>query len=230
MKLLLFDIDGTLLMTHGIGRRLLERTLHQLLSRPVTSQGVSFSGKTDLQILRELFLLNGCPDSQALRLIPEALDRYVDLFRAEITPAEVCVLPGVRTLLDRLSVDDAALVGLLTGNHRTTAYLKLGAAGLADYFPFGAFGSDHADRGRLPALAARRAAAHNGHAYAGRNIIIVGDSRHDILCGRGVGAYSVAVCTGPTARASLSKHEPDLLLDDLTDTDLFIRHAMAARE
>lgn len=228
MKLVLFDIDGTLLMTHGIGRRLLERTLSQLLSRPVTSHGVSFSGKTDLQILRELFLLNGCPEAQALRLLPEALNRYVDLFRAEITPSEVRILPGVRTLLDRLCADDAALVGLLTGNHRTTAYLKLGAAGLADYFPFGAFGSDHADRGQLPALAARRAAAHNGHAYAGHNIIIVGDSRHDILCGRGVGAYSVAVCTGLTARAALSQHKPDLLLDDLTDTELFLRHAMAA--
>lgn len=227
MKLVLFDIDGTLLMTNGIGRRLLERTLRQQLSRPVTSQGVSFSGKTDLQILHELFLLNGCPESQALRLIPEAIGHYVDLFRAEITPAEVRVLPGVRTLLDRLCANEAALVGLLTGNHRTTAYLKLSAAGLADYFPFGAFGSDHADRGKLPALAARRAAAQNGHAYAGRNIIIVGDSMRDILCGREVGAYSVAVCTGLTARASLSRHKPDLLLDDLTDTELFLRHAMA---
>ncbi len=230
MKLLLFDIDGTILLTQGVGRIALEAALSEALGRTVTTDGVRFSGRTDPSILSDALAQCGVPSAEASVLLPAMLDVYVKRLRASLTPDRVRVLPGVHDLLLHLADRPDVQLGLLTGNLEPTAYLKLGAAGLAALFPFGAFGSDHADRSALPALAVQRALAYTGHAYRGKDVVIIGDTEHDILCGRGVGAFSVAVCTGRYDRTDLKPHAPDVLLDDLTDLPGFLRRVLAAQE
>ncbi len=226
MKLLLFDIDGTILKAHGLGRRLIEDELTRLCGRPISAEQVSFSGKTDPQIIQEILLRNGLSASEAAAVAPEAIAAYVAVAHHSIAPDRIEVLPGVRTLIDRLEGQENVQLALLTGNHHITAYLKLEAAGLASHFPFGAFGSDHADRAELPAVAVQRAYAHTGHTFTGKDVVIIGDSENDVRCGRGIGAFAVAVCTGFTERATLAAQSPDLLLDDLSDPDFFLHHVM----
>ena len=226
MKLLLFDIDGTILMTNGIGRRLIEGVLLDVCQRRVSSAGVSFSGKTDPQIIGEVLARSGFSNHEAAPLMPRALRDYEERAHGAITPQDIAVLPGVRALLGRLSREESVQLALLTGNLRRTAYLKLKAARLSSLFPFGAFGSDHADRMRLPEVAARRAFAYSGHRFSGRDIVIIGDSIHDVQCSRGAGAYAVAVASGVTLHAALAAEAPDLMLEDLTNADLFYRRVM----
>ncbi len=226
VKLLLFDIDGTILKTDGLGRRLLEDMLARLCGRPISAEQVSFSGKTDPQIVREILMRNGFSASEADALAPEALAAYVETARKAIAPRHIEVLPGVHDLIDHLATRDDVQLALLTGNHEVTAYCKVEAAGLGGFFPFGAFGSDHADRAELPPIAVRRAYDHTGHTYAGKDVVIIGDSVNDVWCGRGIGAFAVAVCTGFTDRATLAAQSPNLLLDNLCDPDLFLHHVM----
>ena len=226
MKLLLFDIDGTILLTRGQGRRLIEELLSTLCGRPITTEHVAFSGKTDPQIVQEILLKNGLSKQDAAAFVPQALAIYLEKAHEAIAPQHIDVLPGVPALIEHLAARDDVQLALLTGNHQVTAYLKLEAAGLAQYFPFGAFGSDHADRYELPPVAVHRAFTHTGHTYAGKDVVIIGDSEHDVRCGRGIGAFSVAVCTGFTERATLAAETPDLLLDDLCDPGYFLSQVM----
>lgn len=145
-----------------------------------------------------------------------------------IHPSGVEVLPGVPDLIAGLHERDDVQLGLLTGNLEPLAYRKLDAAGLAGYFPFGAFGSDHADRYQLPPIAVERAQAFTGRRFEGSDVVIIGDTEHDIGCGRDIGAFSVAVCTGRFDRACLSAFGADILFDRLDDYDAFV-HAVIAR-
>lgn len=225
MKVLLFDIDGTLLLTHGVGRRSVELALSEVTGRPIDTSSISFSGKTDPQIMTEVFEANGFPGHALNGLLDEALDRYCHHMTRRVKPEGVEVLPGIPSLLDRLAARDDVALGLLTGNLESMAFLKLEAAGLARHFSFGAFGSDHPDRYELPPIALARASEHLGREFAGADLVIIGDTEHDIGCGRGVGAFSVAVCTGRFDRACLMVHGADVLFDDLSNADAFI-HAV----
>lgn len=223
MKLLLFDIDGTLLRTHGVGRRSIETVLSDLSGHPITTDGIPFSGKTDPQILREILEQNQLHAEVIGNLVEQAQAAYIQMSRRLLSPERVTLMPGVEGLIPRLAARDDVQLGLLTGNLEPTAYLKLEAAALAHHFPFGAFGSDEADRYRLPPVAVERAFQHTGRSFAGRDVVIIGDTEHDVRCGRGIGAFSVAVCTGRYDRPALARHDPDVLLDDLSDVDAFIR-------
>ena len=225
MKLLLFDIDGTILKTH-IGRQTIDQTLSRLCGHPISSEQVSFSGKTDPQIIQEILLRNGLSAPEAAALVPEVLDGYVEAARRAIATHHIEVLPGVRDLIDHLAAQDTVQLALLTGNLEETAYLKLEAVGLAAYFPFGAFGSDHADRAELPPIAVQRAYTHTGRSYTGKDVVIIGDSENDVRCGRGLGVFAVAVATGHVSRAALAAQHPDLLLDDLCDPEFFVRNVV----
>jgi phosphoglycolate phosphatase-like HAD superfamily hydrolase len=226
MKLLLFDVDGTLLTTHGLGRESVEAALLALHGRPISSERVAFSGKTDPQIFREI--LREEVEAAALdEAVAAALAAYQAEMRRRIAAAEVVMLPGVRSLLGHLAETDAAL-GLLTGNLQPMAYLKLTRLGLDGFFPFGAFGSDHADRNRLPEVAAARAEAHTGRRFAGRDVVVIGDTPLDVACGRRSGAFTVAVATGHYDRDALAAHAPDLLLDSLEETERLLE-ALAGR-
>ncbi|MEZ4698981.1 MAG: HAD hydrolase-like protein [Rhodothermales bacterium] len=228
MKLLLFDIDGTMLVTRGTGRKAMERSIEQLIGCPVTTQGVDFSGRTDPQIMRDVLVLNGLTEQEAEAMLPRTLELFVEVFTETFTPENTRELPGVRSLVERLAERDDVQLALLTGNLQPTAYIKIGGIGLADFFPFGAFGSDHHDRYQLAPFALDRAEAHTSRRYAGKDIVIIGDTKHDILCGRSLNVFSVAVCTGHHTRDTLVAHGPDLLLEDLTDADAFIEQVILA--
>jgi phosphoglycolate phosphatase-like HAD superfamily hydrolase len=217
MKLLLFDIDGTILNTHGAGRRSVERALSQVFDRSISTRGVVFSGKTDPQILHEVLRMHGIDPGAVNGAFEAGLHAYAEVMCEELQPERITLLPGVSDLIARLADTPGLQLGLLTGNLETMAYLKLEAVGLAEFFPFGAFGSDHADRYQLPPIAVRRAFDHTGHAFAGKNIVILGDTEHDVLCGRALDVCAVAVCTGHYPRETLATFQPDLLLDDLSD-------------
>jgi phosphoglycolate phosphatase-like HAD superfamily hydrolase len=213
MKLMLFDIDGTLVNTNGSTRVAVEEALSDLVGQTVDTGDVHFSGKTDLQIMAEVFDANDIDADAAL--IREALDVYVRVAHPGMQAEDVTVLPGVRALLDHLSDRDDVRMGLVTGNVEPMAYRKLDVVGLSAYFRFGAFGCDNADRNRLPPLAINRAFEHTGIRFPGSSVTVIGDTRRDIECSRAAGARAVAVCTGNYARGDLEPHGPDALLDDL---------------
>lgn len=221
VKLLLFDIDGTLVRVNDAGRTALVRAVSALTDRPISTENVSFSGRTDPDIFEAVLAENDLPTSD--EVIAEALEAYVETMQEILSPGDVEVLPGVRPLLSRLDDRPDAHLGLVTGNVEPIAREKLSFHGLDEYFSFGAFGSDHADRTRLPALAAQRAARHTGHAFRpAEHATVIGDTVHDIHCARAVGARAVVVCTGRYERAELSRHSPDLLLDTFPAPGTFI--------
>jgi phosphoglycolate phosphatase-like HAD superfamily hydrolase len=202
MRLILFDIDGTLLWTDGAGRRAIQRALLDEMGTAGPIDGYRFDGKTDPQIVRELLTLAGHPEAEAEERINAVCRRYIDLLAGELAPPAkpTRLFPGVPELLAALEPHEAAgraLVGLLTGNLEGGATLKLGAAGLDPArFAVGAFGSDSARRPDLPAIAAERAARRTGRRFAGADVVIVGDTPDDVACGRPIGARTVAVATG----------------------------------
>lgn len=227
MKLLLFDIDGTLLHANGSGRQAVERALSDLCGCRISTRDVRFSGKTDPQIMRDILLSNGLAPDRSPTLVDEALDAYEEIALRSLRPDDVEVLPGVTALLERLATTAHIQLALLTGNIESMAYRKLEAVDLDGYFEFGAFGSDHADRNALPAVALRRALRHTGRAFTGPDTVIIGDTAHDIVCSRSIGALAIGVCTGRYARTDLAPHNPDVLLDDLSDPAAFLRHVPA---
>ena len=222
-RLLLFDIDGTLLTTNGRGRDAFKKSIEDVFGRTFDPDLISFAGKTDQQILTEILDQMGLIPDHDPDLFRRALKLYSNTMLSLLDASWVDKLPGIEQLVRRLADEPEIQLGLLTGNLKETAYLKLTLAGLDGYFPFGAFGSDHADRYELPPIAVGRAHEFTGHRYEGRQIIIIGDTEHDIGCGRKIGAVSVAVCTGRFGRAELEPFEPDILLDDLSDADRFLQ-------
>ncbi|MCY4158339.1 MAG: HAD hydrolase-like protein [Bacteroidetes bacterium] len=219
MKLLLFDIDGTLLKPIHSGRKHIEYVLKELCGRSISTEGVAFSGRTDPQIFDDTLRKAGFGPKEISDLIPVALKHYTD--HATYVPEEVDLSDGVIELLAYLKQQQHVQLALLTGNVRVTAYRKLAAVQLDHLFPFGAFGCDHADRNKLPAIAARRAVEYCGAKFIGKNIVIIGDSIHDIACGREIGVLSVAVATGFTSYQDLKSENPGVLLHDLTNIDDF---------
>ncbi len=222
MTLLLFDIDGTLVRVNGAGRDTIKHALSSLLDHPITTDGVSFSGRTDPNILASILEENGLPAGESE--VSAALDAYVDAMTGVLTPEDVEVLPGVRPLLEQLHDHADIQLALVTGNVEAIAYEKLGVHDLDEYFPIGAFGSDHADRNQLPHIASRRAAAHAGHDFQPeQQAVVIGDTPHDITCARAAGARAIAVCTGGYERAALSDQQPDVLHDRLPAPHTFLR-------
>ena len=224
MKLLLFDIDGTLLLSHGAGRRLFEDVLSGLCGRPISTAEVSFSGRTDPLIVQETLEKADLPAAQIARILPSALEQYAS--RARYTPDDLQLLPGVRELLESLNALPNVQLGLLTGNLEHTAYLKLKGINLAHFFPFGAFGSDHANRSRLPDYAIGRARQWCGHTFSGSDVVIIGDSVHDVRCGKDNSLFTVAVASGFTPAEDLAAEQPDVLLSSLEDCREFIRRVL----
>src|SRR5690349_5911701 len=201
MRLVLFDIDGTLLWTDGAGRRAIHRALLDEAGTAGPIEQYRFDGKTDPQIVRDLLSLAGHPAAEDARRIDAVCRRYVEHLRAELAaPAQTTrLLPGTRELLAALEPHEAgqrALVGLLTGNVAPGAALKLGSAGLdPGRFRVGAYGSDSARRAELPAVAAQRAAELTGRGIAGAGVIVTSDTPDDLACVRPIGARCVAVAT-----------------------------------
>src|SRR5216683_8383408 len=224
MRLILFDIDGTLLWTNGAGRRAIHRALLDEVGTAGPIDGYRFDGKTDPQIVRELLELAGHPESRSDDRITAVCRRYVDLLTAELAkPTQTTKLyPGIKELLAALEpyeTDHRALVGLLTGNVQHGAALKLRSAGLDPArFVVGAFGSDSHARADLPAVAAKRATERTGRRFTGAELVIVGDTPDDVACARPMGARTVAVATGFFDTTALRAAGATHVFQTLSDT------------
>jgi phosphoglycolate phosphatase len=221
VRVALFDIDGTLVSMGGAAREAFLRALAETVGREVVSDGVSFGGKTDPQIARELLARNGVSEDRMEAAIAETVRRYLVHFERDLPRATgVRLLPGVVELLETLAGRGDVAVALLTGNVEPGARLKLGFFGLGRHFDFAvsAFGSDHHDRYRLPGIVLERARRRFGPDVAGTDLVILGDSEHDVLCGREVGARSLAVATGWTPETTLRALGPHHLFADFSDT------------
>lgn len=216
MPVLLFDIDGTLLHTHGVGRRSVEAALAETVGDTFDFSDIEFSGKTDPQIFREVLEAAarcGLRVDSVDELSPRLVEAYRRHMERNLPGATVSALPGVLGLVRQLASSGAEM-GLLTGNLQPLAYAKVGRIGLGEgEFPFGAFGSDAEDRNALPAVAAGRASERLGREVAPAELVLVGDTPRDIACARAAGARVVAVATGRFRADQL--READLVLDTL---------------
>ena len=182
-RLVLFDIDGTLLLTQGAGRRAIARALMGEVADSAAFDQVRFDGKTDPQIVVELLTAAGHPDPANSERVRSLCRRYADCLREELheTGWRTHLMPGVPGLLDRLEQQTSVVLGLLTGNIADGASLKLLAGGIDPArFPVGAYGSDSAQRSDLPAIAASRAVPHFGREPQGEEIVIIGDTPADM--------------------------------------------------
>lgn len=214
MVVVLFDIDGTLISTGGAGLESLRTALREefQVGEP---RDVPVSGRTDRGIARQLFQTHGIADTEPHW---ERFREAYLLALAEWLPRKAGrVLPGVIELIEALSRRESTLMGLLTGNIRAGAQLKLGHYGLAQHFDFGGFGDRHAHRNGVAeeALAESRTRA-QATGQAPRSVWVIGDTPLDIECARAIGARCVAVGTGSFSAAELAAHEPDLAIPDLS--------------
>ncbi|MFI5230114.1 MAG: HAD family hydrolase [Gemmatimonadales bacterium] len=225
IKLVLFDIDGTILLTDGAGRRAVHRALIEVFGGTGPADH-RFDGKTDPQIIRELMRLEGHTDARIDAAMPLVFDRYVALLLEELAAGSVGVrlMPGVCELLDALGARTDVVLGLLTGNLMAGAHAKLRAAGIdPSIFRVGAFGSDHEVRGELPAVAQRRAREELRVEFAGRNVVVIGDTPADIDCGRAIGARAIGVATGHFSVDELRRHQPAAVFAELSPTSEVVR-------
>ncbi|MCU0607875.1 MAG: haloacid dehalogenase-like hydrolase [Candidatus Edwardsbacteria bacterium] len=219
--LVLFDIDGTLVHcgpTHcgPTPRRAFKRALEQTFGTAGPIDSWIFDGKTDPMIVRELMAAAGVACDQ--ERIDQALGRYArDLEHQLAAEPARKVYPGVPGLLDGLDKTGVPL-GLLTGNIRAGALAKLSSLGLWHRFAFGAFADDSAVRRELADVAVARAFDHSGRRFTGKKIVIIGDTEHDVACGRHLGAKAIGVGTGRATREQLLAHGADHAFADLSDT------------
>lgn len=213
-RLVLFDIDGTLIRTGGAGLRAFARTADVVFQRPGGVDTLKFHGRTDTSLVREFLRAAGIPDQTWN--VRHFLDAYVYLLAFELDRKAGELCPGVRELLAGLrALPEPPVLGLLTGNVRLGAALKLAAHGLAEEFVTGAFGDDHESRNQLAVIARDRASRLLGRRLAGEEILIIGDTQADIECAHHIGARCLAVATGGEPLADLLEHSPALAVESL---------------
>ncbi|MBI1809713.1 MAG: haloacid dehalogenase-like hydrolase [Gemmatimonadetes bacterium] len=220
MKVALFDIDGTILWSHGAGRRSMERALKAIFG--TTGPGdYRYDGKTDKQIVRETMRAAGFTDADVDARMDAVIDAYVSELSLELaeTGHHSTLLPGVAEILDAVDAHEDIVLGLLTGNVVHGAEQKLRSVGV-DFarFQVGAFGSDHEVRHELPGIARERARALVGRDVPGDACVVIGDTPNDVACARPIGARTIAVATGSYGVDHLAACGPDAVFPDLSNT------------
>ena len=215
VRLVLFDIDGTLIRTGGAGVAAFSRVAERLYGRPHGTAGLSFHGATDTGLVRDFLRAHDLADSEAERArFLEAyvfwLDHHLRRAGGEICPGVVATLAALRALPHR------PMLGLLTGNIRLGAELKLRAHRLWDQFVVGGFGDDHEERDRIAEVARRRGEEALGRPVLGQEVLVIGDTPADVSCGRAIGARCLAVATGGVNLETLQRSRPDWLLPELS--------------
>ena len=222
-KLVLFDIDGTILRSNGAGRRAMIAALREVFGG-TGPEDHRYDGKTDPQIVREVMRIEGHGDAHIDERMEALMALYLALLDRELESGGTQVYPGVPELLDALEAREDMILGLLTGNLREGANAKLRAAGIdPERFRVGAFGSDHEDRPELPAVAQRRAREALGIELPGSQIVVIGDTPADIECGRSLGVRAIGVATGSFTVDELRRHSPHAVFETLADTEEVVR-------
>ncbi|RME70047.1 MAG: HAD family hydrolase [Verrucomicrobia bacterium] len=217
--LLLWDIDGTLFHADRAGEIALLEAINHLYGIQATSEGVEFGGRTEVHVVESLLRVNGiAPTHEAIHRVFEA---YIDALARTLPTRDATPLPGVIDILEAAAARPDIVQGLLTGNLTDGARIKLEHFDAWHYFAFGAFGEESADRTVLAANALRRAAERYGHAFSPTRTWVIGDTPHDITCGKAIGANTIAVATGRHSVDALAALHPTAVLPDLRDTAAF---------
>jgi phosphoglycolate phosphatase-like HAD superfamily hydrolase len=219
-RLLLWDIDGTLISPDAAGHRAIGRATAERFPGG-DLKGVEIAGRTDLGIAHQILAKNDEPVTD--ENVRSILDLYVELLADELPRGKGQVLPGVLDLLRHAAKSPQLTLGLLTGNLERGAKLKLEFYDLWHFFAFGAFADDHHDRNELGAFALSRALEKTGMKFPPSQVDVIGDTGHDIACGKAFGARTIAVATGSWSRTQLEEHRPDFLFDDLSNVDEVIQ-------
>jgi phosphoglycolate phosphatase len=219
MRLILFDIDGTLIRDDGAAREAYAKALREVYDFPGSLHRYDFSGRTDLQITYEVLRHAGYSEDDIEEKIGRLWSVYVEELRRLVSAVRIRILPGVQDLLERLASETHVTLGLLTGNIEPGARVKLEPHHLNRYFPFGAFGSDSREREDLPPIAVERARRLHGHRFEGRDVVVIGDSIYDVRCGVPHQATTIAVPTGVTPAEKLRAENPDYFFDSLEPTE-----------
>jgi phosphoglycolate phosphatase-like HAD superfamily hydrolase len=218
--ILLFDIDGTLLLTGGAGQRAMARAFEDLFDIPDGFRDIPMAGRTDTWILATAGQRHGISPADLVRFH----DAYLAHLERELEPPHPrkAIMPGVRPLLDALTERNDTYLALLTGNYERAARLKLEHFDLWRYFQCGAFADDAEDRNRLVPKALERVRACGGPTLEAADVIVVGDTPHDIACALASGARPVGVATGPFSAEQLHDSGAAVVFDDLSDTEAFL--------
>ena len=222
-RLVLFDIDGTILTDRGASRSAFADALAAVYDYRGDLGRYDFSGRTDPQIAHMVLRDAGISPERIEAGISRLWELYLAGLTRNATPDRVQVMPGIRQLLAELELHADVVLALLTGNIEPGARLKLGGADLNHFFPFGAFGSDSADRTELPPVAVRRASERLGRHFGGSDIVIIGDSIHDVRCGVPYGATTIAVASGKTPGEALRAESPTHFFESAGDVSAMIR-------
>jgi phosphoglycolate phosphatase len=220
-RLLLFDIDGTLVSTGGAGVRALKLVIEKRYGVQDDLHDVEIAGRTDSGIAASILKKYGASGTNGN--VADFLDEYVGFLTQTVSTTDGKILPGMSEILNQMKARPDRVLGLLTGNVKRGAELKLQHYGLWDFFEFGAFADDHYDRNQLGEFARARAQEKHGHDFDAAQIDVIGDTGHDIACGKAFGARTVAIATGSWSREQLAVHKPDFLFDDLANVGEVMR-------
>ena len=219
--LLLWDIDGTLIQSGGAGERALAIALREEFGIAGSLEDIEFSGRTDGWIARQVLAKFALPTSQ--ETVDRYLARYLRALPRELFNPEARLLPGVRDLVTTLDKRPDVAQGLLTGHLQRGAEIKLRHHELWTHFPFGAFADDAELRNELGPHAVRRANSHHSVEFSSERVFVIGDTPHDIACGKAIGACTVGVATGRFTVEELNACAPTAVLPDLSDPAAFLR-------
>src|SRR5262245_53329884 len=215
IRLVLFDIDGTLIRTGGAGVKAFAKVFDHLFQAADGFEKLKFAGRTDVSLVREFFGFHGIPATEDN--FKRFFENYVFWLDHILRETKGGVCPGVRDLIHGCKrLERPPILGLLTGNIQLGAEIKLRHYGLWDEFETGAFADDHEDRAQIAAIAKRRGARILGKKLKGEQVLVVGDTPLDIACARATNAKVLAVATGGSTIDQLKEHRPDFLIPDLT--------------
>jgi phosphoglycolate phosphatase-like HAD superfamily hydrolase len=222
VRVILWDIDGTLVDTGSAGERALLAAMQALYQIETSLHDVDYRGRTDRQIARNLLAKHALPVTDENEAV--FVNTYLRFLEEELPQRKGSLYPGVQTALDHIDQSEHLHNALLTGNMQRGAQLKLGHYGIWNYFKFGAFANDSRHRPELSAVAFQRTSQHLGFPIDPAQIWVVGDTPHDIDCGKAINARTLAVATGAFSVEELATHQPDVTMANLADVTAFLAH------
>jgi len=217
-KLILFDIDGTLVSMGGAGTKAMNLAFNKIFNIANAFKDIQMAGKTDIQIMKEGLKLHGLPYMDGN--VEKMINGYLKFLGETVNNPRKYLQPGIKDSLDFFNKMNMPL-GLLTGNLENGAKIKLGALNLNDYFLEGAFGSDNEDRDNLLPIAINKFAK-RGLRFTPKNCVVVGDTPRDVQCAKIHGAGCIAVATGPYSKEDLLKTDADVVVSSLEETEKYM--------